>query len=49
MTANAVAGAREEYLKVGFTDYLSKPIDSVKLEELLAKYLPPDKIEKVEE
>lgn len=49
LTANAVAGAREEYLKVGFTDYLSKPIDSVKLEELLAKYLPPDKIEKVEE
>ncbi|MGN0278278.1 MAG: histidine kinase N-terminal 7TM domain-containing protein [Lachnospiraceae bacterium] len=49
LTANAVAGAREEYLRVGFTDYLSKPIDSVKLEEMLAKYLPPDKIEKVEE
>ena len=49
LTANAVAGAREEYLQVGFTDYLSKPIDSVKLEEMLAKYLPPEKIEKVEE
>lgn len=45
LTANAVAGAREEYLRVGFTDYLSKPIDSSKLEEMLRKYLPPEKLE----
>lgn len=45
LTANAVAGAREEYLRVGFTDYLSKPIDSVKLEALLERYLPPEKLE----
>lgn len=45
LTANAVAGAKEEYLRVGFTDYLSKPIDAYKLEELLRKYLPPEKLE----
>lgn len=45
LTANAVAGAREEYLREGFTDYLSKPIDSSKLEALLQKYLPEEKLE----
>ncbi len=29
------------YLNEGFADYLSKPIESAKLEELLTKYLPP--------
>ncbi len=41
LTANAIAGVREEYLRKGFTDYLSKPIDSAKLEKLMVKYLPP--------
>lgn len=40
LTANAMAGAREEYLSKGFTDYLTKPLDSVKLEGMLKKYLP---------
>lgn len=39
LTANAIAGAEEEYRKAGFADYLSKPVDSAKLEEVLAKYL----------
>ncbi len=42
LTANAVSGAREMYLNEGFADYLSKPIESEKLEELLVKYLPSD-------
>jgi len=41
LTANAVAGARDMYLQEGFTDYLTKPIDSAKLENMLIKYLPP--------
>ena len=47
LTANAVSGAREMYLEAGFTSYLSKPIDSAKLEMLIKEMLPEDKIEKV--
>ncbi|MBQ6982773.1 MAG: response regulator [Synergistaceae bacterium] len=44
LTANAISGAREEYLAVGFDDYLTKPIDAVKLEEMMIRYLPPEKV-----
>ena len=44
LTANAISGARDEYLAVGFDDYLTKPIDAVKLEEMLTHYLPPEKL-----
>ena len=44
LTANAVTGAREKYLEEGFTDYLSKPIDHKKLEEMIRTYLPEDMI-----
>ena len=40
LTANAVAGSQEYYLENGFDDYLSKPVDVVKLEQTLVKYLP---------
>ena len=44
LTANAVSGAREEYLREGFADYLTKPIDSGRLEEMLIRYLPAGKV-----
>ena len=48
LTANAVAGAKEMFLAAGFSDYMTKPIESKKLEEMLEKYLPPELIEHVE-
>ena len=44
LTADAVSGARNKYLEEGFTDYLSKPVESTTLEAALIKYLPPEKI-----
>ena len=39
LTANAIFGMREKYLKEGFDDYLSKPIDKNELILLLQKFL----------
>lgn len=44
LTANAIAGAKEEYKKLGFDDYLSKPMKGEELEEMIQTYLPKDKI-----
>ena len=44
LTANAISGAREKYIAEGFQDYLTKPINHVKLEELIVKFLPPEKV-----
>lgn len=42
LTANAVAGAKEQFLEVGFDDYLSKPFDVTDLQQMLIKYLPKE-------
>ena len=39
LTADAIVGKREEYLKAGFDDYLSKPIDTNELNKVLKKFL----------
>lgn len=39
LTANAIAGMREHYLKIGFDDYLAKPIDKKELLKILSTYL----------
>ncbi|MDO5574361.1 MAG: response regulator [bacterium] len=44
LTANAAADAREMYLREGFTDYLAKPVEGAKLEQMIQHYLPQDLI-----
>lgn len=39
LTANALSGMKEQYLKLGFNDYLAKPINKDELDEVLRKYL----------
>ncbi len=46
LTANALSGAREAYLKEGFADFLTKPIDGDLLEQTVAKYLPENLIQR---
>ncbi len=40
MTAHAQPGDRERCLAAGMSDYITKPIDTVQLKALLAKWLP---------
>lgn len=42
LTANAVAGEKQMYLDAGFDDYLSKPIVSKLLKEMVRARLPED-------
>ena len=46
LTANAIMGAKEEYINIGFSDYLSKPVQAPKLEEMILKYLPEELVTK---
>ncbi len=48
LTANTTAG-EEFYKSKGFNGYLSKPVDSRKLEETIMKHIPPEMMEKPRE
>jgi CheY-like chemotaxis protein len=45
LTANAVVGMREMFIENGFNDYLSKPIDISKMDEILDRWIPKEKRE----
>jgi CheY-like chemotaxis protein/HPt (histidine-containing phosphotransfer) domain-containing protein len=44
LTANAVAGSRQLYIDEGFDDYLTKPLDSSMLEQMVKSMLPKEKV-----
>ncbi len=44
LTANAVTGAKEEYLSAGFDEYLTKPVEPARLEEIMIRFLPGEKV-----
>jgi signal transduction histidine kinase/CheY-like chemotaxis protein/HPt (histidine-containing phosphotransfer) domain-containing protein len=43
LTANAISGMKEFFLEAGFNDFLSKPIDLIKLDSILKKWIPAEK------
>ena len=43
LTANAVSGMKETFLEKGFSDFIPKPIDTVKLNTILEQWIPKDK------
>ena len=43
LTANAITGMKEMFLANGFNDYLSKPIEIDKLDDILAAWIPKEK------
>ena len=43
LTANAISGMREMFLENGFNDFLSKPIDTFKLNAILENWIPGEK------
>ena len=44
LTADAVEGSKDKYIDMGFSGYLSKPVDPPVLEMTLASYLPKAKV-----
>jgi len=49
LTANAVSGVEKMFLSNGFSDFMSKPIDTKKLDSILEKWIPEEKWEKATE
>jgi len=45
LTANAVMGMKEMFIEKGFNDFLAKPIDVNKLDEMLGIWIPKEKRE----
>ncbi|MCR4715562.1 MAG: response regulator [Lachnospiraceae bacterium] len=46
LTANAIEGSKDAYIKLGFDNYLSKPINSQELENVIAESIDDSLIER---
>ena len=42
LTANALSGAAQEYRRLGFQDFLSKPVDPYEMDQVLRRTLPSE-------
>jgi len=49
LTANAFSGAKERYMQLGFDDFLSKPIETEKLEAMIRQMLPKEYLQAIPE
>lgn len=47
LTANAINGAKEMFMAVGFNDFIAKPIDVVMLDVVLSKWVPDKNLKPV--
>jgi len=47
LTANAIAGAKEEFFAAGMDDWLTKPINKVLFFKALEEWIPPEKVTRV--
>jgi len=47
LTANVIAGAKEEFFAAGMDDWLTKPINKVLFFKVLEKWIPPEKVTRV--
>ena len=48
LTADAIVGAKESYMAMGFDDYLSKPVKYDLLEQMLKDHIPQEKQQAVQ-
>jgi CheY-like chemotaxis protein len=44
LTANAIKGDRDRYLEAGMNDYVSKPIDELELQRVIARHCGVDSV-----
>ena len=49
LTANALSGVEAEYKALGFQDFLAKPVELEKMDEMLRKYLPAEMIREIKD
>ncbi|MDR3199940.1 MAG: response regulator [Spirochaetales bacterium] len=49
LTANVLSGMKEMFLENGFDDYLTKPIEIPKLDALVKKWIPKEKMKTAQE